>query len=257
MIFRKLKAAFGAGVDVDTVLQNAQVRPGDLLRGQVNFRSESTDYSVDAITLDLIAEVEVESGDSEYKTNYSFSRTTVASRFKLAAGSAQSIPFEIPVPWETPISAVNGQPLRGMKLGVKTELELAGSLDKGDLDPLFVNPLPAQERFMRATDQLGFGFKKADLEKGTLVGSQMPFFQEIEYYASREFRGSFNELEVTFIASPSAVDVILEVDKRGAFGGSHDAYDRFTMGHQDQGDFAGALRNRLNALANKRKGLFG
>ena len=70
-----------------------------------------------------------------------------------------------------------------MRLGVQTELALAGAMDKGDLDPLFVNPLPAQEHVLGALDRLGFRFKKADLERGTLRGSQMPFFQEIEYYA--------------------------------------------------------------------------
>ena len=38
MVFRKLMAAFGAGVEVDTVLANATVRPGETLRGVVHFR---------------------------------------------------------------------------------------------------------------------------------------------------------------------------------------------------------------------------
>lgn len=153
MVFRKLMAAFGAGVEVDTVLSNATVRPGEALRGVVNFKSGGSDYKVDGITIDLTAVVEVESGDSEYKTTYSFLRQQVAGSFQLAAGASHSQPFEIPVPWETPISAIGGHPLHGMRLGVQTELALAGALDKGDLDPLYVTPLPAQEHVIAALDR--------------------------------------------------------------------------------------------------------
>ncbi|WP_440064912.1 sporulation protein [Streptosporangium sp. OZ121] len=253
MVFRKLMAAFGAGVEVDTVLQNSQVRPGEVLRGQVNFRGGGSDYKVEGIFIDFTAVVEVESGDNEYKSTYSFLRQQITGSFHLAAGAPQSAPFEIQVPWETPISAIGGHPLRGMKLGVSTELALAGALDKGDLDPLFVNPLPAQDHVLGALDNLGFRFKKADLERGTLHGSRMPFFQEIEYYAGHEYRRHFNELELTFIAGPQAMDIILEADKRGSFGSSHDTYSRFTVRYDDHpGQVEQSLRGGLQSMAQKR-----
>ncbi len=253
MVFRKLMAAFGAGVEVDTVLQNSQVRPGEVLRGQVNFRGGGSDYKVEGIFIDFTAVVEVESGDSEYKSTYSFLRQQITGSFHLAAGAPQSAPFEIQVPWETPISAIGGHPLRGMQLGVSTELALAGALDKGDLDPLFVNPLPAQDHVLGALDNLGFRFKKADLERGTLHGSRMPFFQEIEYYAGGDYRRNFNELELTFIAGPQAMDIILEADKRGSFGSSNDTYSRFTVRYDDHpGQVEQSLRGGLQSMAQKR-----
>ncbi|WP_326830254.1 sporulation protein [Streptosporangium sp. NBC_01810] len=254
MVFRKLMAAFGAGVEVDTVLQNSHVRPGEVLRGQVNFRGGGSDYKVEGIFIDFTAVVEVESGDNEYKSNYSFLRQQITGPFHLAAGAPQSAPFEIQVPWETPISAIGGHPLRGMKLGVSTELALAGALDKGDLDPLFVNPLPAQDNLLSALDRMGFRFKKADLERGTLHGSQMPFFQEIEYYAGGEYQRHFNELELTFIAGPQSMGVILEADKRGGFASSgHDSYSHFTVHYNDHpGQVEQSLRGGLQAMAQKR-----
>lgn len=254
MVFRKIMAAFGAGVEVDTVLHNANVRPGEMLRGDVHFRGGSADHKVDGIFIDFTAVVEIESGDSEYKTTYSFLRQQVAGPFHLASGAAHSVPFQIMVPWETPISAIAGHPLRGMRLGVATELVLAGALDKGDLDPLFVNPLPAQEYVLSALDRMGFRFKGADLERGTLHGSTMPFFQEIEYYPSPTWARHFNELELTFIAGPHSMDVILEADKRGGFlTSSHDVYNRFTVHYTDH--FAAvehALRGGLESMARRR-----
>ncbi|MBB6343877.1 sporulation protein [Nonomuraea muscovyensis] len=254
MVFRKLMAAFGAGVEVDTVLTNATVRPGEALKGVVHFRGGGSDYKVEGIFIDLTAVVEVESGDNEYKTTYSFLRQQVAGTFQLAAGAQHSQPFEIPMPWETPVSAVAGHPLPGMKLGVRTELALAGAIDKGDLDPLFVGPLPAQEHVLGALGRMGFQFKKADLERGTLYGSTMPFFQEIEYFAGGQWRRYFNELELTFIAGPRQMDVILEADKRGGFlTSSHDTYNRFTV-HYDADPAAAehALQRGLEQMARHR-----
>jgi sporulation-control protein len=257
MVFRKLKAAFGAGVEVDTVLRNSNVRPGEMLQGEVRkvrMRGGGVDYKVEGVTIDFTAVVEVESGDSEYNATYSFLRSRVTGPFELPSGAQQAVPFSIQVPWETPISAIAGHPLRGMRLGVSTELALAGALDKGDLDPLFVNPLPVQEHLIAALDRMGFGFKKADLERGTLQGSQMPFFQEIEYYAGPEYRRFFNELELTFITNQAYMDVILEADKRGGFLTSgHDVYNRFRVHPGDHpGAVEQALRGGLESMARNR-----
>ena len=89
MVFRKLMAAFGAGVEVDTVLTNTNVRPGESPRGVVHFRGGGSEYKVEGIYIDLTAVVEVESGDNEYKTTYSFLRQQVAGMFQLAAVARQ------------------------------------------------------------------------------------------------------------------------------------------------------------------------
>lgn len=253
MVFRKLMSAFGAGVEVDTILTNRNVTPGGQLTGEVRFVGGKNDHDVEGINLELVANVEVESGDSEYHATYDFYRTQVSGPFRLVAGVQHAVPFQLTVPWETPVSAIGGHQLYGMKLGVHTELKLAGAMDKGDLDPLLVNPLPSQAAILQTFDKLGFRFHKADLEQGTLDGSRMPFFQEIEYLASPEFSRSFRELELTFIADERAVDVILEVDKRGGFlSAGHDAYNRFSIAHSDaSGDLTGLLRDRLARMSQR------
>ncbi|MBP2706988.1 sporulation protein [Microbispora sp. RL4-1S] len=253
-MFRRLMAAFGAGVEVDTVLGAAQVRPGQSLRGEVRLRGGSSDYKVEGITVDLTAVVEVEHGDSEHHATYTFQRSRVSGPFELRSGEARALPFEIAIPWETPISAVAGRPLPGMRLGVATELALAGALDKGDLDPLFVAPLPEQDHVLAALDRLGFRFKRADLENGRLRGSSMPFFQEIEYHAGPQWRRHFNELELTFLAGPQSMDVILEADTRGGFlTSSHDVYDRFRVHYGDHpATVERSLLEGLDAMARRR-----
>ena len=256
MVFRKLKAAFGAGVSVDTVLSDSHVYPGGVLRGEVRFTGGGVDYNVQGITLELNAVVEVESGDNEYKTTYDFHRADVSGPFQLKEGASHAVPFQIPVPWETPVSAVGGHHLHGMRLGVATELKLEGALDKGDLDPLVVEPLPIHSRVLDAISRLGFAFHKADLEAGRIHGSRMPFYQEIEYWSAGEFRNDFKALELTFISNEKSTKVILEVDKPGGFlSAGGDSYASLVLDNNDSSDLTGPLRDQMQQLA-KRRGLF-
>jgi sporulation-control protein len=255
MVFKRLKASLGSGVAVDTVLANPNTTPGGELSGEVRFTGGGVDYDVDAITLTLVALVEVESGDSEYRSHQEFFRAPAAGRFRLAAGASHAVPFRLPVPWETPITAVYGQQLRGMSLHLRTELELAGALDKDDSDPFHVHALPAQQRILDAFGRLGFRFHGADLELGRIHGSSMPFYQEIEFYPGGQYGRAMKELELTFIAGPTSLDVIMELDKRGGFlSAGGDAYNRFRVDYAtlDQQDWEGWLHQRLSALTSRR-----
>lgn len=253
MVFRKLKAKFGAGVSVDTVLADSHVYPGGNLRGEVRFTGGGVDYNVQGITLEFNAVVEVESGDNEYKTTYDFHRAEVSGPFKLEEEAKHAIPFQIPVPWETPLSSIGGHHLHGMRLGVSTELKLEGALDKGDIDPLVVEPLPIHGRVLDAVAQLGFSFHKADLEAGRIADSRMPFYQEIEYWSAGEFRRAFKALELTFVSNAQQTKVILEVDRPGGFmSAGGDAYAVLRVNNDDTSDLSGPIRQQLQQLAQRR-----
>jgi sporulation-control protein len=145
----------------------------------------------------------------------------------------------VTLPWETPVTELYGQAL-GVVLGVRTELSVAGAKDKGDLDPLTVGPLPVQEAVLEALGQLGFGFRSADLEYGRIggTGQQLPFYQEIEITPSPRYAHLVNEIEVTFLANPAGMEVVLEADQRaGLLSSGHDTLTRFTVGHHDSRDW--------------------
>lgn len=111
---------------------------------------------------------------------------------------------------------------------------MAGARDKGDLDALSVAPLPAQEAILEALGQLGFGFTAADLELGHLhgTGRRLPFHQEIELVAPARYAHAVSEIELTFLAHPAGVEIVLEADKHGGlFSEGRDRVDRFAVGH--------------------------
>jgi sporulation-control protein len=235
VVFKKLLGAFGVGgPSVDTVLSNPNTRPGLPLDGHVDITGGDHDVTIDHVTVSLLTRVEVEGGDGEHNATVEFHRLPVSGGFPLAAGERKTIPFQLPMPWETPVTTVYDRPLYGMTLGLRTELAVAKAVDKGDLDPVFVHPLPAQQLVLDAVARLGFHFKGADLEHGRIRGlhQTLPFYQEIEFVAAPQYAHACNELELTFVAGPHAVDVILEVDKRGGlFTGGHDAYHHFQVPH--------------------------
>lgn len=228
--------AFGVGgPKVDTVLGDPRVRPGETLAGEVRITAADYGADVQRVALSLVTRVEVEHEEGEATGALEFHRVDVAEAFRLEAKADRVIPFELPVPWETPITEVYGQPLHGMVMGVRTELALARAVDKGDLDPVAVAPLPSQEAVLTAFDRLGFTFKGADVEHGHLhgVAQRLPFYQEIEFFAPPAYGGRIGEVELTFVADPAGMAVVLEADRRGGLFGSSDQIFRLRIGHPE------------------------
>ena len=124
-------------------------------------------------------------------------------------------------------------------MGVRTELSVAKSVDQGDLDGVEIHPLPAQEMILSAFDHLGFRLRHADVERGGIYGvrQELPFYQEIEYAAPAEHTSMIDEVEVTFVADESGMEVILEFDKRGGL--LREGRDTYARHRVEYGEVAG------------------
>lgn len=261
MGFKKMMASMGAGAaKVDTVLHQANVQPGGVLQGEAHLQGGAADQDIQQVAVELVARVEVESGDTEFKQDVPFAGKPIAGRFELDDNDKHNIPFSLEVPWETPITTVFGQNLRGMSVGLRTRVAIQGGVDQGDLDPVNVHALPAQQAFLDAFGSLGFRLTNADLELGRLRGmpQQLPFYQEIEFWPSQQFASAMKQVEVTFVAGPQSMEVILEMDKRGGlFMEGNDTYGRFTVDYAtlDQTDWADKLNSWFTSVG-QRRGIF-
>lgn len=235
MALRDVMARLGAGsATVDAVLDSSTTTPGGEVTGVVHLTGGKVAQEVDEVRVALEATVEVEQGDHTWREDVVFGTSAVAGASRIEAGEQRSIPFRFSVPWQCPFTAVDGWQLRGMRLGLRTRVDVAGAVDPGDLDPVTVAPLPVQRTVLAALDSLGFRFRGADVEKGRLSGSELPFYQEVEFTPPRELRGRINELEVTFLASPRDVEVVLEVDRRGGLlSEGRDVGGRLRLRHDD------------------------
>ncbi|MGW0736107.1 sporulation protein [Streptomyces sp. NPDC002851] len=260
MGFKRLLASIGAGgASVETELAEVNVVPGGVVQGEVRIQGGNVDQQIEGLAVGLQARVEVEGGDQEVKQDIEFTKQSLGGAFQLQAGQVYAVPFGLEIPWETPVTFIEGTPLRGMNIGVTTELEIARAVDSGDLDPINVHPLPAQQAIMEAFIQLGFRFKSADMERGHIRGTRqkLPFYQEIEFAPPQQYRG-LNQVELSFVADDREMDVVLEMDKKpGLFSEGSDSYRHFTVGLQDfQGtDWAAYLNEWLSAVGSKRNWL--
>ncbi|MBB1243852.1 sporulation protein [Streptomyces durbertensis] len=234
MVLRRLLGSIGiGGPSVDTVLQPEAARPGDTLSGEIHLTGGGADFEIEHLTLELVARVEAEHEQGESEGMVAFERFTVAGGFRLAREERRTVPFSVTLPHETPLTQVHGQDI-GVVLGVRTELGIAGARDKGDMDPLTVRPLPAQEAILTAFGRLGFGFRSADLEYGHVGGTrqQLPFYQEIELTPPPRRAHQVDEVEVTFLARPDGMEVVLEAGGHsGLTSAGHDALNRFDISH--------------------------
>jgi sporulation-control protein len=257
MGFKRLLASMGAGgASVETELTEANVVPGGVVQGEVRIQGGSVDQQIEGLSVGLQARVEVEGGDQEVKQDIEFTKQRLGGAFTVTAGAVHVVPFGLDIPWETPVTSIAGQQLRGMNIGVTTELEIARAVDSGDLDPVNVHPLPAQQAILDAFGALGFSFKSADLERGHIRGTRqrLPFYQEIEFFAPQQYRG-LNQVELTFVADDREMDVILEMDKKpGLFTEGSDSYRAFTVNLQSfqETDWAAYLNQWLAEVGGRR-----
>lgn len=257
MGFKKLLASLGAGgASVETVLTEENVVPGGIVQGEVRIQGGSVAQQIESVSVGLQARVEVERDDQETKQDIEFTRQQLGGAFEVQAGAVHAVQFGLEIPWETPVTTFLGRHLTGMNVGVTTELAIARAVDSGDLDPVNVHPLPAQQAILDAFGSLGFRFKNADLEKGQIRGTRqrLPFYQEIEFHAPQQYRG-LNQVELSFVADDREMDVVLEMDKKpGLFSSGSDSYRSFTVGldSYQETDWAAYLNQWLAEVGGKR-----
>ncbi|MEU0842177.1 sporulation protein [Streptomyces sp. NPDC005962] len=257
MGFKKLLASLGAGgASVETVLTEENVVPGGVVQGEVRIQGGSVAQQIEGLSVGLQARVEVERDDQEIKQNIEFTQQQLGGAFEVQPGAVHSVQFGLEIPWETPVTTFLGHHLTGMHVGVTTELAIARAVDSGDLDPVNVHPLPAQQAILDAFGALGFRFKNADLEKGHIRGTRqrLPFYQEIEFHAPQQYRG-LNQVELSFVADDREMDIVLEMDKKpGLFSSGSDSYRSFTVGldSYQETDWAAYLNQWLAEVGGKR-----
>jgi sporulation-control protein len=219
-MFQKVLASFGSGgAKVDAQLLDRSVRPGGTLHGKVQLIGGQVDQEVESLEVTLVARVEVpgEDGRAAHNEDTAFQKVRLSGRELIKAGAQVTVPFEMQLPWETPVTSVLGRYLTGMAVGLQTNLSLAGTMvDPQDVDAVSIEPLPAQHRILDALSRLGFQFHSASLDANRIDGvdQQLPFFQEIVFRPSPAAAKVFNEITVTFLARPRDVQVVLEVNKK-------------------------------------------
>jgi sporulation-control protein len=232
VVVKRLMRMFGVGgPSVRTELSVSRARPGGTFQGTVEVTGGDHQVSIGYIALALVTDVGVQGGLPGQTSTVEFHRQQVVEGFTLAARERRMFDITCDVPLESPLTRAFGQQLAGMSVGLRTELEVAREVDRTDLDPVEVDPLPAQQHILDVLVKLGFQYVKADVERGRLRGlpQTLPFYQEIEFLPGTTYANQLRHLEVTFVATDRKLHVVLELDRRVGPLADPDIFGRFTV----------------------------
>ena len=227
----------GTGLTVRTALANPSTRPGLRLPGRVTIIAGSVDVPVYHVRLGLVSTVEPDDPE-EPRRLVQFHQDQVSGPLVLRAGRGRSIPFEFPLPWETPVTTLGGVPLLSLRMGLRTEVAIEPALDQGAMVPIFVHPLPTQQHVLAALDTLGFRVRQSGLVDGRLPGVEqaLSLHQRWGFWVGPLYAGPITELEVIFVANSAGLEVILWCDRRLALAGiTHTSISRFRVWHAGAG----------------------
>lgn len=271
-MFQKVMASIGSGgATVDATITDRAIRPGGLLRGQVDLVGGRVDQAVESLSVSMLAKVEVTgNGTANGQTgvvDLPFQTLRLGGNATIRPGERQTIPFQLAVPWEVPVTTVGGQQLAGMAIGLQTSVEIANTMaDPHDVDAVVVEPLPAQQRILDALGRLGYRFSGAGLRKDQVRGveQQLPFHQEIRFAPPQQLAPVFQELTLTFLARQQDVQVVLDVTRTARFGkggglgtATQDEVGMFVMAHDNLAhNWEQQLTGWLGEVARPR-GIFG
>ncbi|MFZ5817871.1 MAG: sporulation protein [Bacillota bacterium] len=207
---KKMMASVGIGsARVNTVLEDAQVRAGEPLRGTVYVKGGSVEQQIDTIYIHLMTQYRREVENGTARESISLGHFPVVESFTLAPGENREFPFEVLLPDETPVSVGHTQ------VWLKTGLDIAMAVDPGDTDYLEVLPHRSAEVVFVALDRLGFRLRQAECEYSRRLGRSYPFVQQFEFVpVAGQFRGHLDELELILFPHAGGLDLWMEVDRR-------------------------------------------
>ena len=240
-LFKKL--GFG-NAKVDARLHNSTVVQGGTLNGEVQITGSDDATTIDELFIKVVTQFKKEGDDYDSTHDCVLAQHKLFDQFQIGAREQKSIPFQIQVPFETPVTTMGNQ-----KVFLQTTLETSAIFDPSDTDYIQVQPHQHVQRIMQAIQNLGFSLYKVDCEYNTRFGGQYPFVQEFEFKPQGEFRSRMNELEAYFKPHPGGINVTFQFDKRGwsEFFGVNESYAQLQLGVQDlqSQNLEGNLRDYL------------
>jgi sporulation-control protein len=216
MMFNNLLASVRIGAaEVDTLLDQEKLYPGDDFSAQIVVKGGEVDQKIEGLELRLTTEMCENRSDSGASTV--IDRWMINDEFTIRAGEEEVIPLEAKLHLETPVTAV-GAPRQFTKVWIETGLAIDAAIDAKDKDYLTVLPTPPVEAMLQAVERCGLSLNKVSVDNDHIVvdneTSDLGCDQEFEFRPTGKSRHTFDESEVHFMSRSDHTKVLLEFDKR-------------------------------------------
>lgn len=205
---KNVLASIGIGnASVDTVLPSETVQPGETVDAEVQITGGNVEQEIGTIRFEIETQYHTDDGYREADID----RFTLAEGLTIAPDEDETRQVSIDIPYETPVT------MGDATVWIETELDIDLAVDPEDKDYLDVRPTDRLQAAFDAMEALGFSLSTADCEAdphGRYTSGR--FVQEFEFRVdSGPFRGDLDEVELVARPGPDALDLFVEVDRRG------------------------------------------
>lgn len=210
-MLNKILASFGIGAaKVDARLSNNTVLAGEELTGEIHIQGGSVEQSISQIYMYLSTYYHREVNDTDTLHKEVLASYRVSDTLLINPGEKKILPFQLQVPYHTPIS------IGKQKVYLSTGLDIERAIDPKDLDPVQVSPDPLMSEVIRQVESLGFNhsYDSGICKHVKHIHRAVPFVQEFEFKPTGTYLHALDELELIFDVHEEGLDVLMQVDKK-------------------------------------------
>jgi sporulation-control protein len=205
----RILSSIGIGAaTVDTVLPDDTVTAGEDVSAEVQIHGGSAEQTVDEIYFALETRYRRDEGSSVGVVD----QFTLTDGFTIGADEERTIPVDIHIPNETPVTYGDVQ------VWIETGLDIKRAVDPDDTDYISVDPDHYLETLLTAVGELGFDLDQVNVfDDGTApFETHCGFLQEFEYRPiSAAYAEQLDDIELLCHPTPEGVEVAVEVDRAG------------------------------------------
>lgn len=200
----KVLASFGLGsAKVDTRLQKATYRQGEIVRGDIFIQGGKTEQTIDSIYMYLTLQNYLD----EQQDEYILDEILLTDPFTIGAHDTKVIPFQFQLPLDTPVTT------GGSAIYLKTGLDVKMAVDPDDHDGFEVLPSLLVDRILKVTEQIGFQLHSVEFDH-EMFHARHPFVQKFKLTPQGEYVEIIDDIKFIFYPSPHEMDVIIQVDNK-------------------------------------------
>lgn len=214
----RLLSRLGIGAaTVDTRLPETAFTPGETVEATVEIEGGRSEQTIDAIYFALLSRDDGTRVIGEFQ---------VTEPFTLGPNESRTVETELTVPPWTPIT-------RGdRRVWLKTDLDVAWSVDPDDEDGIEVVPGPYLEAVLAAVDELGFEFRDSTLREPAWLEDR-PFAQAIRFEPRKAaYRDDLDGLTIVSVPRETELRTVIEIDEQEEAEGTADVrYDSQEVFH--------------------------
>jgi sporulation-control protein len=248
-VFEKALASMGVGAArVDTRLEKATYRQGEIIRGEVFIQGGQTSQMVDEIYLYLVVQYHHEGTQQDYVVN----KFCLTEAFEIGPCETRVFPFEFQLPYDTPVTT------GGSLVYLKTGLDIKMAVDPKDTDGIEVLPHPLIDTILHVVEQVGFQLSAVEFAFDKFY-SRHPFVQEYKLVPLGRYQSELDELTMVFYPQAHEVDVIMALDLKAVdlISSMEEALEldermlRFTVTQKELDRGTGALQTKIEQFINQ------